>query len=245
MTIAIQRAAASSTTRKFTSTQVCRDWQSSQATLHPHGSQPASSRLTPGSGIWHSVLTRLRAPTAQNLAPIYRQTLDLRAKAAASTLSPAAKANLLFELDLKIDQFQTALKTLLGLDLVAFTTHTTKLEPESLRAVAPTKPALSIPRRRNQRPRPHRARRPEAHLEKTWLASSTGSPWQQGEAVSTLQTDTSADAVYKLKVPADAQPTEPYFTRPNTEQPYYDLTNPAYAAAPSPLAPRRMGRVQL
>ena len=196
-------------------------------------------------------------PTAHNLAPIYRQTLDLRAKAAASTLSPAAKANLLFELDLKIDQFQTALKTLLGLDLVAFTTHTTKLEPESFRGGGPDETPRSVSPGEEINVRVHTAHAaPEAHLEKTWLASSTGSPWQQGEAVSTLQTDTSADAVYKLKVPADAQPTEPYFTRPNTEQPYYDLTNPAYRGrsfAPWPLAawaefsfnglPLRVGKV--
>jgi len=39
--------------------------------------------------------------------------------------------------------------------------------------------------------------------------------------------------------PSDAPPTEPYFTRPNIEQPYYDLTNPAYrerSFAPWPLA---------
>ena len=39
-----------------------------------------------------------------------------------------SKASLLFELDLKIDEFQSALKNLLGLDLIAFTTKSTKIE---------------------------------------------------------------------------------------------------------------------
>ena len=41
-----------------------------------------------------------------------------------------------------------------------------------------------------------------------------------------------------MTAPEDAQPTEPYFTRPNTEQPYYDISNPAWrerSFAPWPL----------
>ena len=41
-----------------------------------------------------------------------------------------------------------------------------------------------------------------------------------------------------MQAAADAQPTEPYFTRPNTEQPYYDMSNPAWrlrSFAPWPL----------
>ena len=40
-------------------------------------------------------------------------------------------------------------------------------------------------------------------------------------------------------VPADAALTRPYFTRPDEEQPYYDLTDPRYRnlpLAPYPLA---------
>jgi LmbE family N-acetylglucosaminyl deacetylase len=177
---------------------------------------------------------------SEKLAPIYRQTLDLRAKVAASALSPAAKSNLLFELDLKIDQFQTALKNLLGLDLIAFTTHATKVEPESFRGGGPDETPRSVTPGEQISVRIHTAHAsPEVHLEKIWLASTTGSPWQQGDAASNAETPTSNDAIYKLKVPDDAQPTQPYFSRPNTEQPYYDLTSPTYRGrsfAPWPLA---------
>ena len=53
------------------------------------------------------------------------------------------------------------------------------------------------------------------------------------------KTDTSADTIFKLKVPTDDAPTQPYFTRPSTEQAYYDLTTPEYrerSFAPWPLA---------
>ena len=177
---------------------------------------------------------------SSKLAPLYRQILALRTKVAASTLVPSAKASILFELDLKIAQFQTALKNLLGLDLIAFTTHSSKLEPEGPRGGSPDETPRSVTPGQEFNVRVHTAHAaPEVKLEKTWLASPTGSQWQQGDAVSTAQTDTSADALFKVKVPSDAPPTEPYFTRPNIEQPYYDLTNPAYrerSFAPWPLA---------
>jgi len=42
-----------------------------------------------------------------------------------------------------------------------------------------------------------------------------------------------------VRTPENAEPTEPYFTRPNTEQPYYDMSKPEYrerSFAPWPLA---------
>src|SRR5271166_1010812 len=65
---------------------------------------------------------RTGAGVAHQLAPIYRQTLELRKRASGSSLDAEAKGGLLFELDTKIEEFQITLKELLGLDLVAFTT---------------------------------------------------------------------------------------------------------------------------
>ncbi len=58
---------------------------------------------------------------AHNLVPVYRETLDLYVRVKASDLDAEAKAGLELELGEKVEQFQTALKDLLGLDLVAFT----------------------------------------------------------------------------------------------------------------------------
>ena len=68
---------------------------------------------------------KLSASARAQLAPIYRETLDLRAKVAASDLDARGKGRVLFELDAKIEQFQAALKDLLGLDLIAFRTNET------------------------------------------------------------------------------------------------------------------------
>jgi LmbE family N-acetylglucosaminyl deacetylase len=186
---------------------------------------------------------------AHKLASIYRQAIALRSKIADKDTVVSTrgfdggtkeKANLLFELDLKIDQFQTALKNLLGLDLIAFTTHATKIENTGFRGGGPDETPRSVSPGEEFSVRIHTAHAaPEVHLEKSWLESPTGAPWQQGDPISTSETSSSNDAIFKLKVPADALPTQPYFTRPNTEQPYYDLTNPAYrerSFAPWPLA---------
>ncbi len=77
---------------------------------------------------------------AHKLASIYRETLDLQAKVAYGDLDPQSKASLLFELEAKIDEFQSALKNLLGLDLVAFTTKSESAPTGGPRGAAPMKP---------------------------------------------------------------------------------------------------------
>jgi LmbE family N-acetylglucosaminyl deacetylase len=168
--------------------------------------------------------------SAHALTPLYRQTLDLRARVASSELDPQAKASLLFELDTKINQFQDALENLLGLDLVASSTKSTKAaENGGFRGGGPDETPRSVSPGEEFNVRVHTAHAAvDAHRKKTWLESATGAAWQQGEPASTHATDLSDDAIYKVKVPNDAQPTQPYFTRPNIEQPYYDLTHPEY-----------------
>jgi LmbE family N-acetylglucosaminyl deacetylase len=169
---------------------------------------------------------------AHKLAPIYRQVSSL--------LQNQAKTSLSVELEAKIEQFQIALKNLLGLDLVAFTTHATKIEDGGFRGNGPDETPRSVSPGEQINVRIHTAHSaPEAHFEKAWLDSQTGDQWQDGEPIATGGTVSSSDAIFKLKVPDGAQPTQPYFTRPNIEQPYYDLTQPEYrerSFAPWPLA---------
>jgi LmbE family N-acetylglucosaminyl deacetylase len=194
---------------------------------------------------------------AHELAPLYRQMLALRSQVASAELDPQAKASLLFELDAKIGQFQSALKELLGLDLIAFTTHAAKVEENGPRGGGPDETPRSVTPGEQINVRIHAAHAaPEAHLEKTWLEGQTGSQWQQSDPLAAADTDTTSDRIYRLRVPENAQPTEPYFTRPNIEQPYYDLTQPQFrerSFAPWPLAawaefsfdglPIRMGKI--
>jgi LmbE family N-acetylglucosaminyl deacetylase len=178
---------------------------------------------------------------AHQLAAVYGHAIALRDKTASSNLDPKSKSSILFELDTKIEQFQSALKNLLGLDLVAFTTKSSNAqETGGFRGGGADETPRSVSPGETFNVRIHTASAAEnVHIAKTWLETQPGSPWQHGEPVSSNATGTSTDVIYRIQVPADAAPTQPYFSRPDTEQAYYDLTVPAYrerSFAPWPAA---------
>jgi LmbE family N-acetylglucosaminyl deacetylase len=186
---------------------------------------------------------------AHNLVPIYREALDLYARVKqASDLDAEAKSDLELELSLKIDDFQAAFRDLLGLDLVAFTTSGGGHGPggrgasadESARSVWPGE-EFSV-----------RAHVTDAiggaQLSRIWLASSDGTPWQIEAAGGPPDPNLSdahqtaapaSDRSFRVHIPTDTPSTEPYFTRPTTEQPIYDISNEAWrerSFAPYPLS---------
>jgi len=73
-----------------------------------------------------------------------------------------------------------------------------------------------------------------ATLSKTWFETGTGESWGKAES-----SNSQPNALVHLHVPTDAEPTAPYFTRPTTEQPYYDIANENWrerSFAPYPLS---------
>jgi LmbE family N-acetylglucosaminyl deacetylase len=182
--------------------------------------------------------------SAHKLATIYRQMLDIRARvhdAPDAELDAQSKAGLLFELDLKVEQFQDALKDLLGLDLIAFTTKAGNAQgggpfqgnsaDEMPRSVAPGE---------EFQVRVHTAQSTgETRLSRVWLESRNGNPWKSENTTGAIEPAApTADTIFRVQVPENAEPTQPYFTRPSTGQPYYDLTHPEYrecSFAPYPL----------
>ncbi|MGA3263750.1 MAG: PIG-L family deacetylase [Terracidiphilus sp.] len=178
---------------------------------------------------------------ARLLAPIYRQTLILRTRIADSDLDPQSKAGLLFELDAKIDQFQSGLKNLLGLDLVAFTTKADSAQSGGPRGGSADETPRSVTPGQEFRVRAHAAQATsETRLEKIWLESQSGDPWKTTLATSAIDPAAPiADPIFHVQAAENAGPTQPCFTRLNTEQPYYDLTQPEYrlrSFVPWPLA---------
>ena len=178
---------------------------------------------------------------AHQLVPLYRQTLDLNAKVASSDLDPQSKASLLFELNTKIDQFQSALKNLLGLDLVAFTTKSDSVQSGGPRGSGPDETPRSVTPGEQFRVRVHAAQSTsESHLNKVWLESSSGDPWKFDRITGAIDPAAPiADSIFHVQAAENADPTQPYFTRPSIEQPYYDLIHPEYrehSFAPWPLA---------
>ena len=182
------------------------------------------------------------AAVALELAPVYRQTLDLRTRMAAANLDAQAKAGLLLELDAKIEQFQSALKELLGLDLAAFTTKAANLQGGGpFRGGSADEMPRSVTPGEEFRVRVHTARATAAtRLNRVWLESHNGDPWKSEDTLPWPNPAPEAyDRVFIVHVPENAAPTEPYFTRPSIEQPYYDLTRPELrerSFAPWPLA---------
>ena len=180
------------------------------------------------------------APLAQQLAPIYRQTLALREKVASSSLDSEGKAGLLLELDAKINEFQSALADALGLHMIAFRTNETHAQSGGFRGSSADETSTSISPGEEFRVRVHNSQATsETHLEKVWLESRTGDEWRNSILSGTINPATPvADPIFTVRAAENAAPTAPYFTRPNIEQPYYDISNPQWrerSFAPYPL----------
>jgi LmbE family N-acetylglucosaminyl deacetylase len=181
-------------------------------------------------------------PVAHELAPIYRQLLEFRTAVDESSLDGKAITSLLVELDAKINEFQAAFKELLGLDMIAFRTNSASAQEggpfrggsadETPRSIAPGEKFLV---------RVHAAQAtPETRLNSVWLESHSGNVWK-AENVNGAFNSTApvSDPIFRVQATENTEPTQPYFTRPNIEQPYYDLTHPEWrlrSFAPYPLA---------
>lgn len=165
---------------------------------------------------------------AHKLSPVYRETLGLRAKVAASPLPASAKASLLLELDAKNEQFQAVLSELLGLDMQAFTARSGSGSgggPGGRGGSADEMPRSVVPGE-EFRVRVHTAQAAaEAHLERVWLESKSGAPWKaEASAGNTEPAAPAADRLFTVRAAEDAEPTQPYFSRPSIEQPFYDIS---------------------
>ncbi len=181
------------------------------------------------------------AATAHELAPIYRATLEVRAKVAASDLGATPKASLLFELDKKIEQFQQVLAELLGLDVIAFRTNENTAANGGFRGGSADETLPSASPADGIKVRVHASTATaNVTLSKIWIENSSGAPWKS-EVLSgtTSGTHEVNDPVFRVTVSDNAEATKPFFTRPTIEQPYYDISNPAWrlrSFAPWPLA---------
>ncbi|HTB98662.1 MAG TPA: PIG-L family deacetylase [Terracidiphilus sp.] len=178
---------------------------------------------------------------AHKLAPLYKETLELRARIAASTVDAQAKAGVLGELDAKIAEFEDALKGLLGLDMVAFRTNQAAAQNGGFRGNSADETPRSVAPGEELKVHVHAAHSADAvQLEKVWLKSSDGEDWKcELASGATSGKDAVADPIFRVRVPENAEATKPFFTRPTLQQPYYDVSNEAWrerSFAPWPLA---------
>jgi LmbE family N-acetylglucosaminyl deacetylase len=196
-------------------------------------------------------LREYRADRPAAIAPLLaeglKQTRDLMAQVESSAIAEPGKGDVLFELNLKEQQYQTALAAALE---ISFQTAVAAAEPSSggrgAPAQSPTDAAFA-------------AARAGRGLTPTFTVAVPG----QSFAVETQLYNESPEALavdgvhleasdgkrwqflqqwrFAVTAPRDAALTRPYFSRPNDEQPYYDLNDARYRnlpAAPYPLAAR-------
>ncbi len=193
--------------------------------------------------------------TAPLLAQGYGQIVALLDRVEGSKLSAEDKYNLRHELEIKRVQFNDALAEALEVQLNALVEPETggrRFDPYAATPSAGAKPPLPLTPEATQANitpgaqigvRVHLSVAPGLHSEITLKHAAVETPAGEHWEVKELQAPdlndaASGDALFRVTAAADAKPTAPYFSRPSTEQPYYDLSDPRWRGdsfAPYPL----------
>jgi LmbE family N-acetylglucosaminyl deacetylase len=155
-----------------------------------------------------------------------------------SNLSAESKYNVNYELAVKQQQFQEALAQALGFSMQA--TIAPEHEPTGLFALfmgTPESFQIAIPGQRFWVKVHAAVQSPETvELTKIELATPPGESWavepEGGNSSGALGNNQPRDQRFVVTVPENASFTRPYFTRPNLEQPYYDVSDPRYLNRP-------------
>lgn len=177
---------------------------------------------------------------AHTLAQGLKATDDLLEKVASSGLSDESKYDVSHELKVKQAQFADAIAESLGLSVLA--TAAPDQEPTGIFArFFPNPETFQVAIPGQQFHVKVHAFNPTSlplQLQDITLDSPQKEPWKvhpEAPAAATLQGNESKDVRFTVDVPQDAGYTRPYFTRPDIEQPYYDVQNSRYLDLP--LAP--------
>jgi LmbE family N-acetylglucosaminyl deacetylase len=183
---------------------------------------------------------------ASTLAAGLKATNELLDKVAASALSADSKYDVTHELKIKQAQFGNALAESLGLSVLA--TVAPEKEPTGPFARFfgnPPSFQMAIPGQ--QFWVTVHANSPSnlpVQLESVALDTPQGEQWKidpQNQSGGTLKGNQSKDLRFTVQVPQNAAFTRPYFTRPDIEQPYYDIIDAKYLnlpLAPYPISAR-------
>ncbi len=187
------------------------------------------------------------AKTAPALAKGLTQTGNLLADLSASKLPEDAKYNMEHELDIKRVQFNDALGQALGVSLMA-----TVVNSNDPARSGPLGSLASNQAGTFQTVIPGQTFSFDVHVAdqgsqqitivKTNIVSHAGSGWTitpNGSIDGVVKSGDAVNLTVSATVPADALLTKPYYSRPNLEQPYYNILDPKYLnlpTAPYPLS---------
>lgn len=178
---------------------------------------------------------QFRADDPAKIAPILArglgETRALMQQVEHSRLTESGKDAVLFELRVKEQQFQTALSRTLGLFFEARIAG----DPTAALSMAIPGQKLSVATDLVNTSSENIGRARVA------LESPLGEHWATEAKIPAngdLKAQSELKATFEVSVPEDAAFTRPYFSRPNTEQPYYDIHDPRWrnlSFAPYPL----------
>ena len=179
---------------------------------------------------------------APSLAKGLRETNALVAKISASQLSEETKYNLLHELTIKQDQFQQAIVESLGFSLEATVVPKKETPRPNFFQTGPAETfAYAVPGQ--DFPVKIHVYNPATStlkLDRVWLQTPNGENWTvkpESPVTATLAAGQELDEKFDVRLPENAAATRPYFTRPNDEQPYYDIVDGRYLNLPLPPYP--------
>jgi LmbE family N-acetylglucosaminyl deacetylase len=204
------------------------------------------------------------AAIAPLLAEGLKATRMLLDRVRASSLAEPGKSDVAFELEVKERQFQKALTAALEVSLQtsvgagaggrggrgggrgAANTAETAPAPQPQAAPAPAAFTMAIPGQNfNVEGRIFNVNGEPLTVERLDVLASDGKNWSIRESDATPIREVGAGKEgqwrFSVTVPADAALTRPYFSRPDEEQPYYDILDARYRnlpRAPYPLAMR-------
>ncbi|HEY1209544.1 MAG TPA: PIG-L family deacetylase [Terracidiphilus sp.] len=196
--------------------------------------------------------------TAHRLAVLYRKTIQLKHFVNLQSDQDFVAIQLA-ELNTKQEQFQAALKELLGLDMITFRTNTANTQGGGpFRGGSADETPRSIAPGEKFQVRVHATQATaKTRLNSVWLETRNDNSWKVENTTGAIDpTAPVSDPIFRVQAPENAEPTQPYFTRPSIEQPYYDLAKPEWllrSFVPYPLdawaeftfegLPIRMGKV--
>jgi LmbE family N-acetylglucosaminyl deacetylase/multidrug efflux pump subunit AcrA (membrane-fusion protein) len=163
----------------------------------------------------------------------YLETQKLIAAVASSQLSAADKASVDAELQTKLAQFNTALADALGLKVDALRTAESSIRQTTIFSPGvDDTPASATPgsevfvRLHLHNPTATRPNSPK--LTRSWLASRVDAAARIDQLAAPRAGEVAGDSLFRVAIAAGAAGTRPYFSRPNTEQAYYDIDDPRW-----------------
>ncbi len=202
------------------------------------------SNLRKISAFVETAVNNFRPAEPDQIAPVLasglKETDQLITQVETSKMTPREKYDVLFELRVKHEQFNTALLRALDITMEARVAPESSSKPSEFPRISDS-PRTVIPGEQfNIAVHVNNASAQPVQLEQVRLQTPTGENWPvqvETAAANTLTGNKPSSAVFRITVPENAAVTKPYFTRPNVEQGWYEINDTRYLNEPLPPYP--------